>query len=96
MMMMLSLGCGLTGSGKIKQLEAESERLLSDYRYERERADRLEVLNQSLTQRVDQLEQRLGYRPSQGTDRVATQRQVDKGQQTPFNSPGSSWQPTRR
>ena len=89
-------GCSLSGGGKVKQLEAESERLLSDYRYERERADRLEVLNNSLTERIGQLEQRLGYRHDSNSDRLATPRPVDNLQRQPTLSDRSPWQPTLR
>ncbi|QDS96180.1 hypothetical protein FF011L_49880 [Roseimaritima multifibrata] len=54
-----STGCGLLGNRKYKECQAESERLLTDYRTERDRADRLAVQNRAMTDRVAVLEQRL-------------------------------------
>lgn len=49
----------MSGSRKVQELQGETNRLLSEYRIERERADRLDVQNRALSIRVADLEKRL-------------------------------------
>lgn len=65
-------GCALWGSGKLEQCQSESERLLSDYRQQRERADRLEDQNRLIADRLAQLEQRLAQLQESPAQRLAT------------------------
>lgn len=56
-MLMPLCGCGqMFGRRQVAQLKMESERLLAEYRYERDRADRLDVQNRALTTRLGLLE----------------------------------------
>lgn len=94
-LMPASTGCSLFARNKTSQLELESERLLSDYRYERERADRLELLNSVLNDRVESLEKRLAINADNSTaPAVAARRQPIATQTT--THPGDAWQPTLR
>lgn len=89
-------GCGtLFGKRKIEQLQSESERLLSEYRLERDRADDLDIQNRALTNRISKLERRLavssdGYKPG-----------VIANQTRPVDAPrveqrDDDWTPTAR
>lgn len=55
----LSGCCIWRGSQGLSNCRQESERLLADFRQERDRADRLETQNRLITNRVIELEQRL-------------------------------------
>ncbi len=52
-------GCSLFGNNKAAQYAADNERLISDYRAERDRAAQLELQNRALTGRIAALESRL-------------------------------------
>ncbi|QDV15176.1 hypothetical protein CA51_50880 [Rosistilla oblonga] len=95
MLLPASTGCSLFGRDKAAHLESESERLLADYRYERERANRLELLNNVLTQRVESLEKRLAI----NTDQTAPTPVADRRQPVDFPSTAPAvdpWKPTLR
>ncbi|GEM_PF-5564820 len=65
-------GCSLFGSSKLEGCRAESERLLADYREQRDRADRLAAQNRAMTDRVVDLEQRLAVIQNSADQRLAT------------------------
>lgn len=94
-----STGCGLLGNRKYKECQAESERLLTDYRTERDRADRLAVQNRAMTDRVAVLEQRLAtsqQAPARyGPPQIAAQ-PADLVPRYPAGLPSSSALPTTR
>lgn len=52
-------GCTWFGQDKLSQYRAENERLLQDYRTQRDLSARLEVQNRALVGRVSELENRL-------------------------------------
>ncbi|WP_148080569.1 hypothetical protein [Roseimaritima ulvae] len=64
-------GCALFGKNKLEQCQSESERLLADYRLERDRANQLAEQNQQITARVAELEQRLATLDGPQGQRVA-------------------------
>ena len=51
-------GCSLWGRGEVKQYELENERLLTDFRAQRDRAERLEIEKRALVSRLQDLENR--------------------------------------
>ena len=53
-------GCSWLRNDNAKQFQAENERLIQDYRVERDRAERLEIENRALVSRVYDLEGRIG------------------------------------
>lgn len=53
-----SAGCSLWGRSEVKQYEAENERLLTDFRAQRDRAERLEIEKRALVSRLQDLENR--------------------------------------
>jgi hypothetical protein len=53
-------GCSWLRNDSVKQFQAENERLIQDYRVERDKAERLEIENRALVSRVYDLEGRIG------------------------------------
>lgn len=51
-------GCSLWGRSEVKQYELENERLLTDFRAQRDRAERLEIEKRALVSRLQDLENR--------------------------------------
>ncbi|XZE54804.1 hypothetical protein SH139x_000783 [Planctomycetaceae bacterium SH139] len=88
-------GCSLFGNNKLAQYAADNERLISDYRAERDRAAQLELQNRALTGRIAALEGRLAAI----ADAVQEPefRPASSGRQTPAPAdPSATSQPTPR
>lgn len=65
-----SPGCALFGTNKLEQCRSESERLLSDFRQQRDRADALAEENRQIQGRLAELERKLAA--VEGDRRLAT------------------------
>lgn len=71
--LLLTGGCGsLFGQKKLEQCRGESERLLVEYRSERDARQRTEVQNRALVDRVADLEKRLAVIHDAAGSRLAT------------------------
>jgi septal ring factor EnvC (AmiA/AmiB activator) len=64
-------GCSLFGGGKLEECRSESEQLLSDYRRQRDRAERLELQNRTLQQQVAEAEKQLALADREDAERLA-------------------------
>ncbi len=88
----LSGCCIWRGSQGLSTCRQESERLLADFRHERDRADRLETQNRLITNRVIELEQRLAANGNGDPSRLA---QIPpQTMHTPTAPPGSAAAPS--
>lgn len=70
--LLLSGGCGLFGQQQLEQCRGESDRLLAEYRTERDARQRFEIQNRALVDRVADLEQRLAVIGDVADPRLAT------------------------
>lgn len=71
--LLLTGGCGsLFGQKKLEQCRGESERLLLEYRTERDARQRTEIANRALVDRVADLEKRLAVIHDTAGSRLAT------------------------
>lgn len=89
----------LTSKQKVKQLESESEHLLSEYRYQRDRADHLEQQNRQLNARISQVEQRLAETGGSMESRMYADRSAANPPTSPVPPAGDAqqrWRPSLR
>ncbi|MEX0824680.1 MAG: hypothetical protein WD119_00855 [Pirellulaceae bacterium] len=71
-LLLISLaGCHLLGRSQLAQCRSESEQLISDYRLQRDRAERLELENRTLHEQIARVEKKLALASKGGEERFA-------------------------
>lgn len=88
-------GCGLFGSGQqVKQLQSENDRLLAEYRSQRDRVAKLQETNAALEARVGEAERLLAQSgsglPSSRISRVPPRGASADSAQSPAGASGSA------
>ena len=81
-----SSGCSWFGGTRIEQYQAENQRLIEDFRLQRDRSSQLERQNQTLESRVAELENRLAIAAASAAARVAERRSAEPDEPSPSTS----------